>query len=72
MAEYEQVDGLGAAAGFGPAEFTDDMQLNVVFDLPEKKIGELRIYTGEEFDGKATLQQLRPIAEKLIAGYTSK
>lgn len=67
--DFQRVEGLGEAAGFGPTEHWDGSNLNVVFMLPTGGPAELRIFSGEQLDRKPTLEQLRPIAEKILAGY---
>lgn len=69
VGDYEDVPGLGVVAGFGPNPMlaTADVatgSLEVVLRAGDDERLLLSVYT----TGRATLDQLRPLAEELIAG----
>lgn len=68
VVRYEQVDGLGVAAGFGPDATLEDLggdQLVVLIDA-----GGERYEMSVGATPKATLEQLKPLAEELLPGLT--
>lgn len=66
VVDYEQVDGLGTAAGFGPDAMLEDLGGHVLVVLFDAGGESYKLEVGAS--PKATLDQLKPLAEKLLAG----
>lgn len=67
--EFEPIDGLGDAAGFGPGpQEGDPPELTVIFRRSGSKRAQLLVRTGEQFTGEPTAETLKPIAEQIVDG----
>lgn len=66
VVDYQPVDGVGTAAGFGPNAMLEDLGGHVLVVLFDAGGESYKLEVGAS--PKGTLDQLKPLAEKVLAG----
>lgn len=68
VGDYEDVPDLGVVAGFGPNAMLDQIDVASARLEVVLRAGDERLRLSVTTTGRATLDQLRPLAEELVAG----
>lgn len=68
VGDYEDVPDLGVMAGFGPNAMLEQTDLATARLEVVLRAGDERLLLSVATTGRATLDQLRPLAEELVAG----